>query len=336
MSTLSFDFDNPGSVQQEELPKPGPVVVKRKREGIQLCKVYEPGKKTNPKRFYMEPKFDGIRGIVIVRNGQVEALTSTGLPVYNVDHIKAALQSAGVEGYVFDGEFLNPEIGFDATSGLTRKFDSHPDALGINYYVWDRLSIEQFEAKECFEPLHRRKMSLAELILQINHPQITFVESAIGETHEDIVEAAREYKAEGNEGIVIKAWDGLYEFKKSNVWLKWKPDFQEDGLKEMKEGDFRITGLKPGRGKHAGRAGALYIEGYLQDDGNISPDPEDGGQKITGRVGTGPSDPERIQFQKWHDEGTLVGRVVEVRYQELSKDGSVRFPVFHRLREDKE
>jgi ATP-dependent DNA ligase len=330
------------STSTTEIVKSAPVVVKRKREGIQLCKVYQPGKKANPKKFLMEPKFDGIRGIVIVRDGFVEALTSTGLPVYNVDHIKNMLFIASrqnpelINNRVLDGEFLNPEIGFDATSGLSRKFSHDPAALEINFYVWDRLSVSQFDEKVCNEPIWHRKESLAEIISAIGQSQIINVEYAIGESHEDIVEAARGYKAEGNEGIVIKDYDGLYEFRKSKAWLKWKPDFQEDGLKEMKEGDFMITGLKPGRGKHAGRAGALFIEGYLQEDGNISPDPEDGGQKITGKVGTGPSDQERIQFQKWYEEGTLNGRVVEVRYQELSKDGSVRFPVFYRLREDKD
>lgn len=332
----------------EPIVKPGPVVVKRKREGIQLCLVYEPGKKTNPKHFYMEPKFDGIRGIVIIRNnsaGQVtvEALTSTGLPVYNVGHIKDALAAAAlanpqiVNNRVLDGEFLNPEIGFDATSGLCRKFTHDPAALGINFYVWDRLSLLQFDDKICNEPLWHRKSSLQEILFSIDHPQVIEVEYVKGTTHEEIVDTVARYKARGNEGIVIKDVDGLYEFRKSKAWLKWKPELENGQVKDAKEGDFTIVGAAEGRGKHAGRLGALMIRGSLQADGNISENLDGPAeQEISGEVGTGFNDEQRELFWGWHSVGALVGRVVEVKYQELSKDGSVRFPVFYRLREDKQ
>ena len=39
-------------------------------------------------------------------------------------------------------------------------------------------------------------------------------------------------------------------------------------------------------------------------------------------------------WKKWFDEGTAIGRVIEVKCQEVT-DKSLRHPVYMRLRDDK-
>lgn len=308
-----------------------PVVNKRKREGIQLCKVYEPGK-LKFKHFFLEPKFDGIRGILSVRDGKAEALTSTGLPVYNVGHILQAFEQAArnygsIDNRVFDGEFLNPEIGFNETSGITRKFDAHPAAEGINFYVWDQMTVQQFDDKLCPDRLSHRKGSLIGFATLINSPNVKEVVYKLGMTAEDIEAASIEYIAAGYEGVIIKDADGLYEFRKSGTWLKYKPYF---------EGDLVVTGAFEGRGKHAGRLGAVQCIGYLLEDKNIAPERLTASDReIRTEVGTGFDDAQREALWQRHKDGTLIGTIIEVQYQELTPDDSLRFPSFYRVRDDK-
>jgi bifunctional non-homologous end joining protein LigD len=333
--------------------KPGPVVIKRKREGIALCKVFDPEKPPKWKQIIFEPKFDGYRCLARVANGVATLLTSTGLPHWNVDHIKQQLEDAvaidgGFDNVVLDGEVMHISLDFDVAGGILRKHDPHPEANGFRFHVWDFLPLNEFDTKaETTQPLWQRKVALQQychdlnqaLIVEDDLRLISPVDYAKGEIGQ--VEAfAREWIGEGYEGVVMKDADAVYNFggKKGNCWLKWKPAFNGEEVKEMKDGDVRITGATPGRGKHQGRAGALCYQGYLQHDGNISPDPEPDGlnQEVTGKGGTGLSDAQREQFWAWQQEDTLAGRCAEIRYQELSSKGKLRFPVFYRLREDKD
>ena len=326
--------------------KPGPVVVRRKREGIQLCKVYDPAKPPKWTSVYFEPKFDGYRCLMTVQNGRATALTSTGLPHWNVNHILCQVENAAKRFPIFcdnvmlDGELLHNTLDFDTAGGILRKHNSDPRAIEFVFHVWDALPLEAFQTKTCEEPLITRKTRLMRLMADLTRygSYVQEVNYKTGPIYA-IEEFAREFVIEdGMEGIIAKDANGLYQFKKSGVWLKWKPKFETDGVKEMKEGDFRITGMKPGRGKHQGRLGAILIEGYLLEDGNIAPDPPEDEPivKLTGKAGTGFNDQEREEFQRWAEAGTLIGRCVECRYQELSSKSAVRFPVFSRLRADKD
>ena len=51
-------------------------------------------------------------------------------------------------------------------------------------------------------------------------------------------------------------------------------------------------------------------------------------------VGSGFTDIEREEL--WNRQSELTGRMIEVKYQEKTQDGSLRFPVFMRFRPDKE
>lgn len=52
------------------------------------------------------------------------------------------------------------------------------------------------------------------------------------------------------------------------------------------------------------------------------------------RVGSGFSDEQRVTY--WNQKDDVKGCIAEVKYQGVTKDGSLRFPTFLRLRPDKE
>lgn len=344
IETICPDDSHEGTFEDVAPAKAGPVVNKRKREGIQLCKVYDPAKPPKWEEAYFEPKRNGYRCIARIKDAKAELLTSTGLPHWNVDHIKAELENAAkhhsehCDNIVLDGEVMHTTLDFDTAGGILRKHEPDERADGFRYYVWDAMPVADFDAKSCALVLEDRKKLVQNAVVLVGGhvEQNPSYRGKLGE----IVDWAKQFVIDmGEEGIVAKDVKGLYQFRKSGVWLKWKPKFLEDGLiQDMHDGDLRVTGAKEGRGKNAGMLGRLELEGYLLSDGNISPDPPDDepAVKVTAGCGTGPTDAERIQMWKWFHEGTLVGRVVEVKFENVTKDMSLHHPVYFRFRPDKD
>ena len=98
-----------------------------------------------------------------------------------------------------------------------------------------------------------------------------------------------------------------YNGRKANKLMK---------IKDMKTMDCRIINVQEGEGKHLRRMGKIEV---IQENGNVC------------FVGTGFSDREREEI--WENREVTIGRIVEVQYQEFSKLGTMRFPVFLRWRD---
>jgi len=119
----------------------------------------------------------------------------------------------------------------------------------------------------------------------------------------------------GFEGIMVKPVNGVYECKRSTLWLKVKP-FIEVSL--------TVKDTEEGTGRNVGKLGALIVEG------------KDGGKFIKTNVGSGLSDADRETY--WKDKDKLIGQVVEVRADQITQnqnakdEWSLRFPRFLRFR----
>ena len=103
--------------------------------------------------------------------------------------------------------------------------------------------------------------------------------------------------------------DSKYEFKRSNVLLKFKV---------MSEMDVYIKGYEEGTNKNVGKLGAFICEIDHPTFGHLEM-----------KVGSGYSDEDRVSY--WEQKDELIGRVLEMQYFEVTSnaDGgkSVRFPV---------
>lgn len=135
-----------------------------------------------------------------------------------------------------------------------------------------------------------------------------------GTTLPDIIAMNDNLCDQGEEGIVVKDRESFYATGRSWEWTK---------VKKFHTEDLKVVGKEEGTGKHKGRLGALIVERLFQTDS----DPE--GTWVTVKVGSGYSDQERDEF--WDNPPCLI----EVKYQNETKDGKLRFPVFVRVREDK-
>ena len=94
-------------------------------------------------------------------------------------------------------------------------------------------------------------------------------------------------------------------------------------VKKMHTCDIKCIGVEEGEGKYAGVLGKIVCD-Y---------------KGFTLRVGSGFTDEQRLYY--WNNQQEIVNQLVEIQYFEESKDKktgdlSLRFPVFKRVRDDKD
>lgn len=119
----------------------------------------------------------------------------------------------------------------------------------------------------------------------------------------------------GGEGLMLRRSGSMYERKRSLTLLK---------VKTFHDAEAIVVAHEPGKGKHAGRLGALRCRMVPSPDGLQSPI---AAYEKLFSIGTGFSDAER-------ESPPAVGSTVTYRYQELTNDGLPRFPSFVRPRPD--
>src|SRR5262249_19870575 len=110
-------------------------------------------------------------------------------------------------------------------------------------------------------------------------------------------------EALGGEGLMLRQPGSKYAVGRSATLLK---------VKTLHDAEATVVAHQPGKGKHAGRLGALEV--VMAEGTRFA-------------VGTGFSDAERASPPP-------VGSVITFRYQELSDGGVPRFPSFVRVRKD--
>ena len=87
--------------------------------------------------------------------------------------------------------------------------------------------------------------------------------------------------------------------------------------KDFFDADVIIKECLEGTGKYSGNLGSFLVD-Y---------------QGVNVQVGSGLSD--KLRNKIWSNKEKFVGQMIEVRYQEVTPDGSLRFPTFVCFRNDR-
>lgn len=273
---------------------------------VQLCDRLTEKIEIKDGEWLIQPKFDGLRCFFFFRHGKFEkVLSRNGKPLYNIDYIGWAIANKNPNiNCVLDGEIWGKD--WNETSSIVKASKTIKFSGNINYYIFDIIDIHKFEKEEvCHTTLIERISKLEELKLDgTTH----IVKSVLITSVDDAWKRARAFIKEGYEGAVIKRIDSTYKYKRSKDWLK---------LKMIDTYDLTIVDTVEGTGKYIGMLGALVC---MYNDHKV-------------QVGSGFYDGDRIGL--WECRNTLIGKTIEVEAQEITKDGSLRFPVFVRFRDDK-
>ena len=269
----------------------------------------------------IEVKLDGVRVIAIVYpTGLVSLFSRNGKSLDNFPLVEEQLSKHAIffaEPMVLDGEVMSASFQ-DLMKQIHRKDDVKSSDAVLN--LFDILTLRDFSAGRSEHTQIERSQTLNDWFNDYGDhmPNITVVgqelvdlDTELGQTRFKQINS--DAVAGGYEGIMIKDPRAGYECKRSVAWLKLKP-FIEVSLE--------VTDVEEGTGRNEGRLGALVCSG------------EDDGRRINVNCGSGFSDNDRTEY--WGDRSQLVGRIVEVRADAITKnqDGSysLRFPRFLRFR----
>ena len=286
------------------------------------CMLADDSKKHEKKmtgEVYVEPKLDGVRVITIcdVDKDEVKMFSRNGKELNNFPKIFEQFDSMldqMAESMVFDGEIMSDDFQ-TLMREIHRKGGAKTDDAVLN--VFDCLTLEEFKEGGSSVELIKRKENLLSYKYGPNVSVVQFVKMNLDD--EDGQKQFADYNKlcidKGFEGIMVKPIGGVYECKRSSLWLKVKP-FIEVSLK--------VVDTEEGTGRNVGKLGALIVEGTDMD------------KFIKTNVGSGLTDADRETF--WKAKAKLIGQIVEVRAdaitqnQDTTNEWSLRFPRFLRFR----
>ena len=233
-----------------------------------------------------------------------------------LDHIKADIEKIpNAKGYVFDGELiyknnegLSDSSAFQKGTGIVNNKSKSKEELKL--VLFDMLSKEEFDNKVSKDTYKIRKKHLLDL-KQYETENIEVVQMFYEGTDQSEIWKWLDFCEQNDmEGCMLNL-DTPYECKRTKSLMK---------IKKFYDFDLQVVGYEEGTGRNKGRLGAFVV--------NYN------GNQV--KVGSGYSDEERINL--WNDRDKYIGRVITVKYKEISKDKktgleSLQFPVYCGIRE---
>jgi len=281
---------------------------------VQLGSSYDKLKLKGNEWFSLSQKCNGNRcsfykGKLISRQGK----EFTGM-----QHIIDDLEQLGT-GSFYDGELIRKNIdnlpdgeNFRIGTGI---INSDADLKEeIKFVIFDYFSESEIPNKKSNDKYKVRRKMLNRLRKTIEEKQLQNVEVVTmvyeGTDQSEIMKRLDYAVSMGWEGLMLNK-DAVYKCKRTTDLIKIKRFYSMDlPVVEVLEGDGRLKNT----------LGALVVQ-YKNNTVN---------------VGSGFDDETRVKF--WENKESLIGRVVEVKYKEISRDKktgleSLQFPIFVGLRE---
>jgi len=273
---------------------------------VQLAEKWKPDLlKKLPLKIRVEPKLDGIRLLSIVKDGNVQMFSRSGKVITNFAGTIGRELSTMPNG-VYDGEVMDEDF-----TALMRQVHRKEGANVTKSYLmlFDVVPLEEWENRESYKLLSSRREDLEivfdgksfDFLRLIEHKEIDRDAAAIDAYHRDCV-------ARGYEGAMLKNPKMPYCFGRSDAVVK---------VKSFDDADLKVIGFKEGTGKHIGKLGSILVDF----------------KGVEVQVGSGFDDETREAV--WNNKSKYMGMIAEVRYQEVTPDGSLRFPTFVCWRLDK-
>ena len=295
---------------------------------VMLCSQFEQ-KLVDKVQFpaYVQHKMDGMRFNAIVRDGKVEYRSRNGKEIQLLGNLDADfLALAGDVDCVFDGELLVKQDGKildrQTGNGILNKANkgtiSAIEASLVHATIWDFIPYMYFVDGVYNAPYSKRFETMNSLVNKYEPEKVSTVTNWEVQNYDDANELFQELLARGEEGIILKDKQGIWENKRAKHQIKFKGEF---------ECDLEIIAVEEGTGKYAGKLGAVVCRSRPTD-----------GVVLTVNVGSGFNDDHRDNL--WSIRDQLIGKIVAVKYNMRSKnkagEESLFLPIFVEVRDDKD
>lgn len=215
----------------------------------------------------------------------------SGRPVPAPEGFLAQLPRTPLEGELWLGRGR-----FDELSGLVRRASPDDEA-------WRHVRYMLFELPGAAGPFTERARELEALAQRVGWPQLQVVPQRRVANRDGLGPWLEEVVRGGGEGLMLHRADAPYRVGRSADVVKLKPQQDEDAV---------VIGHLPGRGRHAGRLGALRVR---RADGSVFD------------LGTGLDDAQRA-------DPPPLGSTVTYTFRGRTPNGLPRFASFLRVRPD--
>ena len=254
---------------------------------------------------WISRKMDGYRCVAIIRNGVATLYSRNGSVFENFPTVVAALERE-CEGrsLVLDGEIMSDDFNSMQQSAFASKRGT---TVGdVKYFVFDQIPVEEWDSGK-FSTLYADRLAAlggshlgsTGVVLPVQHMLVKSLDV--------IKEWQSAWEDQGYEGAMAKPNIPYYFGRKTNTMLKFKSTLTQDCV---------VTGIEEGEGRLSGTLGKLIVR---QENGEVC------------GVGSGLDDASRDYI--WIHQSETIGRILEIKYQELTPDGVMRFPIFLRFRD---
>lgn len=252
---------------------------------ILLAEVYR--NQVDVTQYLVSEKLDGVRAIWDGQTLRFRSGKSIRAPGWFTD---------GLPRQPLDGELWMGRGSFERLSGTVRREVPDDDE-------WRQVRYMIFELPDAPGTFARRVAQIREVVGQANVPWLEAIGQSAVVDRGSLQKRMAEVVKAGGEGLMLHRADALYETGRSDTLLKMKP---------WEDAEAVVIAHQPGKGRNAGRLGALRVR--TADGREFS-------------LGTGFTDRMRL-------DPPSIGSVVTYRYRDLTRTGLPRFASFLRVREE--
>lgn len=254
-----------------------------------------------------QPKLDGVRCMVKrEKNGDISIFSRKGKNFTVLGHITDVAARIGLDDVVLDGELFSDVLDFQRVTGLVRK-------KKLSDVDIEDMKLLKFNVFDCVveskpEMVFPDRWAIAdELVKSDGSGTMKIVPVYEVSDRDEIDTLLYKFLENGDEGVMIRNVESTYEIDKRSYHLQ--------KYKKFCDAEYRIIDSHEGSGNDVGTV--IWIcETASGDAFNVRP------------TGT------REKRKEWFDDRSeYIGRMLTVKYQELTNDGIPRFPVGIEIRD---
>lgn len=259
---------------------------------------------------FEQPKLDGMRCNIIIKDGSVTIKSREGKMISTVPHIESDIANLALADVILDGELYAHGFTFQENMSMVKKYtEETKENIRFNFY--DIIAEESFEERYLLNPIREDVLARSEFTVAVETKKIN--------NEEDLENAHKENIENGYEGTIVRTGKKGYEIKKrSDSLLKYKDFIDRIAIVV----DVIPMDARPNQ--------ARLVCRLLVEDGDLP-----------GQVNTTETFRSNLKFCHAERERILankeefIGQTSEIRFFEYTDSGVPRFPVCVGFRLDK-
>ena len=276
-----------------------------------------------PIGWFVSEKYDGYRSRFMGSPGGGKRFMSRQNKLF---HSPNWFKEAMPPGVNLDGELWVGREDFQKM-GIVRKKKPEPtEWVIVKYIVYDLPDLDlPFEArlKELQKVIKKNTLRWDIIRKDMGEPYsslecpVQIANQTKVKSHEHLDTLYQDILEKGGEGVMIKSPDSMYEDKRSNYMLKYKPTYDAEAI---------IIDYKKGQGKYTGLLGGFVCKQLINHDTYMSIDEMESHIFTT----SGMDDAIRKNYKKTHPIGTIIS----YECSGTTDTGKPRFARYVRKRDD--